>query len=505
MSLIDLVNQLVEEQSNEIEEVPMSVIEETVAECVAFEDKLSKLTDLQDIIRETEGINRRIAASFEQYGLTDFDFETYPVNSFSEIPSSQHQEISLEAIDRMKAALIAGGVAAVLLLLKKFVSWLLGRSSSSDDVVSNAGNAGKTADNLNDTSKEAKQQIKDIKKKERELEREARRVEAPPAEQQEMLDNSTQVLFLDKDGNVTETALEPVQAKAKKQFTAEELRDYYLANFIKNRLVMHVVGATYVRIAERLGNLQVGIIYGVATQDLDKKLEEVIVNAQAAMVGFGLMVNRSVELLTSTGELDAAQKTALKMMYMDEDAKNATVRLKEGLKHIQMEIEQIGFSEHGNEKNGFATICYDFLNRQPDQVNPTALAKEILVRLDTLANRPVSNLKRMELPDQTKSFKKAQELYEKFKDKKDLDTTRREALERLNSETREAVSNYSQALKILEYFARETKRFSDIIELFRPTYNQVIKDMVKMYFEQNNVDPSKHGKIVKEILKKLEI
>jgi hypothetical protein len=104
-----------------------------LADCELYNQKLDACDSLESLMAEADGINRQLAGRFSEYGFEDFDFETYPLASFTDLPSGVNLDVTMESFDKYKKLLIGGGIAGILLLLAKFIKWLLNRDSGDDN------------------------------------------------------------------------------------------------------------------------------------------------------------------------------------------------------------------------------------------------------------------------------------------------------------------------------------------------------------------------------------
>lgn len=95
---------------------------------ISTESHVRRLQDLQSRIHERSGINRSMG--MELLELVP-DMQSFHEGSFTTDISSINAQPSLEAINGRLAAIIAAGIAIVVGLIWKLISWIMGRRGSS--------------------------------------------------------------------------------------------------------------------------------------------------------------------------------------------------------------------------------------------------------------------------------------------------------------------------------------------------------------------------------------
>lgn len=156
-----------------------------LADCEGYNQKLEACESLESLMAEASGINKQLAGRFAEYGFEDFDFETYPLASFTDLPSGVNLDVTMESFDKYKKLLIGGGIAGILLLLAKFIKWLLNRDSGQDNSpasnVSTHENVSRDADRMFKSFEEYRRDLGRAAKKASRARHETPRAEPLPA------------------------------------------------------------------------------------------------------------------------------------------------------------------------------------------------------------------------------------------------------------------------------------------------------------------------------------
>ena len=146
-----------------------AALESLMADCEAQQARIEACNSMESLIKEAGGINRYLIEQFETYGIEGFDFDTYPAASFTELPSSINYDVSLESLEKYKTMIIGGAIAGALLLLAKFIKWLMGRGDNAS--------ASSAASEHADVVKETLKTLKEIEDKKQTVGRAGRKAE----------------------------------------------------------------------------------------------------------------------------------------------------------------------------------------------------------------------------------------------------------------------------------------------------------------------------------------
>lgn len=121
-----------------IDEFP--VPETEIQAIVAVESQLQDLFYLEQDIRRVGGMSQRFAMEAQKI-LPDFDGKQ-PAGYYSAEPTATRYKVALEEISKGMWGLIAAGVAALLAIIVKIISWLTGGKKKSDDEPASGSSGG---------------------------------------------------------------------------------------------------------------------------------------------------------------------------------------------------------------------------------------------------------------------------------------------------------------------------------------------------------------------------
>lgn len=198
-------------------------LDELMVECEAHRDRLLQCESLESLIREANGINRHIASRFESFGFEDFDFDTYPLASFTELPSSINQTVAMESFDRYKEALIAGGIAGLLMLIAKFVRWLIGRDKRGGN---NPSTAKEAMDTHEDKAKSIDKRLGKIDSAKKDIKRTSRKA---ARDTDGSTTHTVDLPTIDEQGDIKD--MPHSYEVANKDRSVEEIKNRLLANW----------------------------------------------------------------------------------------------------------------------------------------------------------------------------------------------------------------------------------------------------------------------------------
>lgn len=500
-SFRSVVREEVSLEDHQHDPVTWEAVEAAIEECESFELKLAQCQTLSDVISEAEGVNRRIAESFESYGLEGFDFDLYPVASFTERPSNVNLQPSLESLDKYKKVLIAGGIAGVILLIRQFIKWLLGRDKDGD-----SSDLGGTASTAKDASKDSKDAVKDIDRRIRDLERAAKKADQTPP-----------------DPVFQEAAIpEPVQTSEEPQerpAPPPEPRQKYDAKKTYNDLIVlapqgvvsDLLLNAFMRACPNDPSIKdVNVIQMMTSTGIYEKMDQWLdaFDKQSREV-FGALDSSVYPLWTHKGPFDPGlPKITYYFLHpwgtpTDSESKDTVNRIKEIREDYQREIEAITF-EPGVEDSIFLKHMSPTYANSPGPYDSQVIVQESLNSIKRVADFRVKSYS-----GKVEMYNKELETIQKFLEKAekgDLDVEgRATAIGNVREYVKYWIGEHAAIVKRMQQLNTTVTQYKAMINRLIPTYNDEVEKYVKDKFDRFAADDPEKQKYITETLKALKI
>lgn len=502
-------------------------LHELLASCEAHTQKLQDCDNVAQLLSEAQGINRYIAERMSELGMEQMDFEVFPIASFTEQPSGVNLSPALESFDQYKKVLIAGGIAGLLLLIAKFVKWLIGRGDDDDSTPSGSADSQNQAHDASRAfSKRLKNHERSVDKASRKAERETRgrAVPAPHPNQvmQSVITNPEDLPDDLKPQPFPKKEDAPSPEELKNHFLsygAERLGDLYYTTV--NRVIKDP--RAQVNVDQLIDFQQAGGLLNNAA----KVVEYMNRNLDTIKRLFDSIKRKALKYDRDPGgstfgnpkarQGDTRNRTPLKINKklteplmdnehpMHEELTNGFKLVDDLMRNFEMH-QQMPESNMGNMKLGNKSPTYA---RDGENADPQQVSKEVFDTLTRLA----ADKERYQGPDLASPRKDLKAIHDWLtKERKRLeanptgedDRAVDDGLAYLQQAVTKFSSQYAHVSKIFKTYHDEHKKVTFFLVSFTKTYPKVLSESIVRFYENYGYEPMEYREEKREIEKLLK-
>lgn len=479
--------------------------------------KMQSCTSLESLIAEARGVNQDIAQRFASFGFEDFDFETHPVGSFTERPSSVNLDITLESFEEYKKLLIAGGIAGLLLLIAKFVEWLIGRTKNTD--ATPKGNVSRyeaLTKHIKGTTKAREDNFKDVSRAARKADRD---LDKDPGATGEFPDPE-----MDTEFRVSDKA-PASSAPPMSEDTAESIKNRTLTKWHQ-----HIDQLTVRAIKETLKNPNAQFNFPFLKVIVDNGLYDALADVISEMNSNLEEINKTFEKnvkIIETGDSYTVKELTdfrIKTLRGIVDPVSGTTRATPAVVDRNRDTRQgSGFikareliKRHDQVLQAFSQADYlpldmyspEFDDRG-DNASPSIVVAQMFSAMQTVTDAKIRYVGDI-LVDPDVVLQRIQTWIEQQKKQHqgnpDLPTMYPVFLKYMTATVTDIIATYSGVMKLLSQHSTEMKRVDLFIRLFVKHYNSYVTDYTKgLYANRGFNDPREYRKELKDIEATLQI
>lgn len=474
--------------------------------CMESVDKLHDCDSLEALVKEAGGINKHIASRFEAYGFEDFDFDTHPLNSFTELPSSVNMSVTMESFENYKKVLIGGAIAGLLLLIAKFIKWLMGRGDSDDD--GGGGGGGGTPDGNAKEHKTTSREIDKLNKKIRDLERDTKKTARKAKRDQERNPPAapppTPLPPVDIPGRRLETSTDETYTVDDKM-PLDAVRDEILVNWTDafydaaanaiDKMLNKEGTAINVPFLKEIVDNEVYKSLADATLEINHRLSQLLGYFQHYIVSGADSLDRKIEDIDETllGDQSDLQKAYKNAYHLVEWYNNAPINLPELVtgNHILLERYSGEFLAKG------------------ENANMSIVVNEVLVTIGNIMNESIPNVQvRIQNPEYF--LKKVENWIESQKKEygslEDIPKEKMEFFKKLQAEIAAIVRMYTTTKRIVDRHSVEIGKVGRFVEALPKYYEKELSEYIDNCFRHRGWENARdYRKQKSEIFKQLKM
>lgn len=486
-------------ESEELDSVAWEAVTDAMEAYDEFVNKLDNLKSLEEVIEEMGGVNRTIAASFEAHGFETFDFETFPLTSFTEQVSAENLDLTKKLMSKSSGFLIGAGLAALAVLIAKFVKWLKGRGSDHRDL-------GETLGEFKDTTAKAKNFDREVRDKKDHVEQLVTKVDKIVAAEETdsgkdkssevanaASDLANEILTRDKmDEQPTPKSLVGASPALLAEKFVKEVYDNY------DRFVVGVFN----HLGKKHGDVQFGFIRTIVESRLDQVLAEILPEYGERLDVHLNYMSKAFLMFQDPNPLTPEERLMYKNYLVKGWPADRTAHLH--LLSVNKRAEEILqlFETHKQDEEMDPLPPLSQLSptlaRGVSDSNASVVRKEVETSLAELS-RLRFRVPRVILGNEVNQFEAMGRVYETYKDL-DLPKDKREILEAMNRDSRRLIESYHKLDGILSLARKQVKSISGFVDGFDGAYREVLESHMAAYVRACGLDRDGEKKL-KELLK----